>query len=108
MFEIPIQEKQENQQARRYRVSGRVQGVGFRYFASRLARQLNLTGYARNLRDGSVEVYAIGTPAMLAALRKELQRGPRSAVVSDLMEEDATIESKFAHGFTIERDNLDV
>jgi acylphosphatase len=108
MPESPIQEKQENQQARRYRVSGRVQGVGFRYFASRLARQLGLTGYARNLRDGTVEVYAIGTAGTLAALRKELQRGPRSAAVSDLMEEDAAIEPKFAHGFSIERDNLDV
>ncbi|HXN74597.1 MAG TPA: acylphosphatase [Candidatus Acidoferrales bacterium] len=101
-------EKQEVRLARRYRVSGKVQGVGFRYFASRIARQLTLTGYAKNLRDGSVEIYAIGTDTMLAALRKELQRGPRSAVVSDLTEEDAAIESKFESGFSIERDNFDV
>ena len=54
-----------------------------------MARQLGVTGYAKNLRDGSVEVYAFGTAAMLAALRKELQRGPRSAAVSNVTEEDA-------------------
>jgi len=108
MPESPIQEKQEARQARRYRVSGTVQGVGFRYFASRVARQLGLTGYAKNLRDGSVEVYAIGTAAMLAALRNELQHGPRSAVVSDVLDEDAAIDPKFERGFSIERDNFDV
>jgi acylphosphatase len=108
MSENPIQEKQEAHQARRYRVSGRVQGVGFRYFASRVARGLGLAGYAKNLRDGSVEVYAIGSAATLAALRKELEHGPRSALVSDLIEEDAAIEPKFERGFSIERDNFDV
>ncbi len=106
MSESPIHEGQELHQARRYRVSGKVQGVGFRYFASRVARQLGVTGYAKNLRDGSVEVYAFGTAAMLAALRKELQRGPRSAAVSNVTEEDATIESKFERGFSIERDDF--
>jgi acylphosphatase len=106
MSESSVQEKQETRQARRYRVSGRVQGVGFRYFASRVARHLGLTGYAKNLRDGSVEVYAIGTAALLASLRKELQRGPRSAVVSDLLEEDAAIERQFERGFSIERDDF--
>jgi acylphosphatase len=108
MSESPVQEKQESHQARRYRVSGKVQGVGFRYFASRIARHLGVTGYAKNLRDGSVEVYAIGAAAMLAALRKELQRGPRSAIVSDLIEEDASINPEFEHSFSIERDSFDV
>jgi acylphosphatase len=108
MSESSVQEKQESHRARRYRVRGKVQGVGFRYFASRVARQLGLTGYAKNLRDGSVEVYAVGTDAALAALRKELQRGPRSAVVSDLIAEDAPINPQFEHGFSIERDNFDV
>ena len=108
MPENPVHESKEPLQARCYRVSGTVQGVGFRYFASRMARQLGITGYAKNLRDGQVEVYAIGTPEKLAALRKELQRGPRSAVVSDVMEEDAAIEPKFGQGFSIERDTFDV
>lgn len=106
MPEIPIYEGQESRQAKRYCVSGRVQGVGFRYFASRVARKLGITGYAKNLRDGNVEVYAVGTAAMLAGLRKELQRGPRSAEVSNVTEEDAEIEPKFEQGFSIQRDNF--
>ncbi len=106
MSENPVHEGKEALQARRYRVSGTVQGVGFRYFASRAARKLGVTGYAKNLRDGRVEVYAIGTPASLSALRKELQRGPRSAAVSDVTEEDATIASEFERDFSIEYDNF--
>jgi acylphosphatase len=106
MPESPIHEGRESYQARRYRVSGKVQGVGFRYFASRVARQLGVTGYAKNLRDGSVEIYAFGTAGMLAALHKELQRGPRSAAVSNVTEEDVAIESKFERGFSIERDDF--
>ena len=108
MSDSPIHEGHESRQARRYHVSGKVQGVGYRYFASRVARQLGVTGYAKNLRDGTVEVYAVGTAAMLAALRKELQRGPRSAVVSNVTEEDAALEPKFESGFSIERDHFDV
>jgi len=107
MSDNPVHEGKEVLQARLYRVSGTVQGVGFRYFASRMARQLGVNGYAKNLRDGRVEVYAIGAPAKLAALRKELQRGPRSAVVSDMTEEDVAIQPKFEHGFSIERDSYE-
>ena len=46
--------------ARRWLIRGRVQGVGFRYFAQRAAAELGLTGYVRNLDDGRVEVYAAG------------------------------------------------
>jgi acylphosphatase len=102
MSESPVQEGKEALQARLYRVSGTVQGVGFRYFASRAARHLGITGYAKNLHDGRVEVYAIGTPEKLSALRKELQRGPRSAVVSDVTEEDAPIEPEFERDFSID------
>ena len=108
MPDSPVRDGKETLHARLYRVSGTVQGVGFRYFASRTARQLGINGYAKNLRDGRVEVYAIGTPLKLAALRKELQRGPRSAVVSDVTEEDAAIQSQFEHSFSIERDSYDV
>ncbi|HXN20869.1 MAG TPA: acylphosphatase [Candidatus Binatus sp.] len=108
MSDNPVQEGNETLQAKLYRVSGTVQGVGFRFFVSRVARQIGIEGYAKNLRDGRVEVYAIGTPAKLAALRKELQRGPRSAVVSDVAEQDAAIQPKFEHGFSIERDSYEV
>ena len=67
----------EKQIAKRYYVSGMVQGVGYRYFAQRTARGLALAGYTRNLSDGRVEVYAVGPDASLASLRTELMRGPR-------------------------------
>jgi acylphosphatase len=55
----------EQKLARRFYVSGRVQGVGYRFFACHAAEQQGVTGYARNLRDGRVEVYAIGSDAQL-------------------------------------------
>src|SRR4051794_8262622 len=54
--------------ARRYLVHGRVQGVGFRWFVQKQAERLGLKGYTRNLDDGSVEVYAIGSEADLSDL----------------------------------------
>jgi len=54
--------------ARRWWVRGRVQGVGYRYFAQKAATGLGLTGYARNLDDGRVEVYAVGTEEKLSQL----------------------------------------
>jgi acylphosphatase len=57
-------------------VHGRVQGVGFRYWASRRACALGLSGHARNLADGSVEVYAEGPPEALRALAEALREGP--------------------------------
>jgi acylphosphatase len=108
MSDNPVHDGKETLRGRLYRVSGTVQGVGFRFFVSRVARQLGINGYAKNLRDGRVEVYAIGTPAKLAALRKELQRGPRSAIVSDVTDEDVMIQPQFEHSFSIERDSYAV
>jgi acylphosphatase len=92
----------EEVRARRYYVSGTVQGVGYRFFSERTALRLHLAGYAKNLRDGRVEVYAIGPLKSLEALRGELERGPRAASVAGVAEEEATIETRFAHGFSIE------
>ena len=63
--------------ARRWFVRGQVQGVGYRYFAQRAALGLGLTGYARNLDDGRVEVYAVGLAEKLEDLAGMLHRGPR-------------------------------
>ncbi len=60
----------------RYRVTGRVQGVGFRYFVWRRAQDLGLGGWVRNLPDGAVEVEAVGREADLAALEGDLEAGP--------------------------------
>ena len=67
--------------ARRYLVSGRVQGVGFRYFVEREARALGVVGTVRNLDDGRVEVEAQGAAAELADLEGALWKGPRMADV---------------------------
>ena len=94
----------EKQGAKRYFITGLVQGVGYRYFAERVARHLKLAGYTRNLRDGRVEVYAIGSATSLAALRHELERGPAAAAVASVIEEQASHEAKFADDFSIEHD----
>jgi len=91
--------------ARRYFVSGIVQGVGFRYFTQDEAERLHLSGYVRNLRDGRVEVYAIGSQENLARLRTLLERGPRGAMVQHVAEEPADINPKFAQEFSITYDH---
>ena len=88
-------------QARRYFVSGVVQGVGFRLFAQDVAERMGLSGYTRNLRDGRVEAYATGAAKDLAKFRLALERGPSGARVSEVTEEPATIEPRFAKGFVI-------
>jgi acylphosphatase len=92
------------QAARRYYVTGIVQGVGYRYFARGVALRHGVAGYVRNLRDGRVEVYAVGPDLVLRALRAELERGPRGASVSGVNEEEASLVPEFADGFSIEYD----
>jgi acylphosphatase len=93
-----------NRIARRYLISGIVQGVGFRYFTQDEAERLRLSGYVRNLRDGRVEVYAIGSQENLARLRPILERGPRGAMVQHVVEESAEIDPRFAEEFSITYD----
>ncbi len=77
-------------QTRRYVVTGRVQGVGFRWFVEREARALGLSGWVRNRHDGSVEVMAAGTNQQLNALYDKLKQGPRAARVDDVEVEEAS------------------
>lgn len=65
-------------------VHGRVQGVNFRYYTQREARELGLTGYVRNLWDGSVEVVAEGQRDALERFLAFLHVGPRSALVTQV------------------------
>jgi acylphosphatase len=74
--------------AYRYTVTGRVQGVGYRYFALREADLLGVTGFARNRPDGSVEVVAEGAEAALAQLEGRLREGPGFAAVTSVERED--------------------
>lgn len=91
----------EPKQAKRYFVSGSVQGVGYRYFTQHAAEHLHMSGYTRNLPDGRVEVYAIGTPEQFTKLRAALERGPWGARVSEVVEEPAAMEANYAKGFVI-------
>lgn len=94
----------EETQARRFLVSGLVQGVGYRFFARRAAAKHGAAGYVKNLRDGRVEVYAVGAPGILAALREELARGPLGAEVTEVAEQEAAVEPRYAASFVIEHD----
>jgi acylphosphatase len=67
--------------ARRWTVSGRVQGVGFRWFVLRRAEALRLRGWVRNLPDGRVEVVAAGPAESLDVLETALRAGPGLAQV---------------------------
>ncbi len=89
-------------QAKRFFVSGRVQGVGFRFFAEQTATRLGVAGYVRNLFDGRVEVYAIGNSEQMDAMREALRRGPRMASVYRVDEQDAEIVQHHANFFSIE------
>jgi acylphosphatase len=85
--------------ARRWLIHGRVQGVGFRYFVERAAAELGLDGYARNLDDGSVEVYAAGAPEKINQFAGQLRVGPRWSEVRGVDEQAAAIQK--LHGFHI-------
>lgn len=78
---------------------GRVQGVGYRYFVEQAAARTGVSGYVRNLDDGRVEVYAVGSGDQLAALAGELWKGPRWAEVRGVEEADAPEED--CRGFRI-------
>ena len=82
----------EAREARLWLVRGRVQGVGFRYFAQREAAALGLVGYVRNLDDGRVEVYAAGPKSLLNDLAGRLHRGPHWADVRGVEEREAALE----------------
>jgi len=74
---------------RRYLIEGRVQGVGFRHFTRKAARELGLSGFVRNLPDGSVEAVAAGSGEALDAFERHLRQGPPvSRVDAVRVEED--------------------
>lgn len=78
--------KKDNEEFQAFvaKVEGRVQGVGFRYSTMSQARKIGVTGYVRNMADGSVEVRAEGEAAKLATLLEWLRIGPSGAFVSNV------------------------
>lgn len=88
---------------RHYCISGRVQGVGFRWFVHREAAVLGLLGWVKNTEGGAVEVVAAGAPARLAELRAALERGSRGSRVDRVVEQELPPGEATALGaFTIE------
>ena len=85
--------------ARRFVISGMVQGVGFRAFAERSARQIGVTGWARNLDDGGVEVQANGTVEQLDDFEAQVRQGPRWAQVRAVEVSEAAVS--YETGFHI-------
>ncbi len=65
-------------------ISGRVQGVGYRFFTQRMAMMLQVTGWVCNMRDGRVKVFAVGTKEQIAEFLMVLSRGPSMAEVEDV------------------------
>ncbi|MDA0147499.1 acylphosphatase [Vibrio sp. LaRot3] len=80
-------------------VSGRVQGVGFRYNTAYHGLKLGVTGYAKNLWDGDVEVVVRGNVQQIEQMEQFLQQGPRMSRVDSLHRE--TTELKEYKGFDI-------
>ncbi len=70
---------------------GRVQGVGFRWFAKSAADEIGIRGYARNEADGRVQVYGVGTEAQLSQFAGRLHQGPRFGEVRGVEERDADV-----------------
>ena len=85
------------------RVTGMVQGVGFRWFVRERARRLGLSGWVRNHEDGSVEVAAAGDEQQVELLRAELQRGPSGARVKALDDVDGPLREPLETPFGIVR-----
>lgn len=75
------------------RVSGRVQGVGFRWFTREEARRLGLSGWVTNLENGDVEVSAGGEASSLERLRRALEVGPTGAGVMSVTDLDGAGEA---------------
>ena len=84
---------------RLFLISGRVQGVGYRAFAVNAAREAGVTGWARNLADGRVEVHASGAERQLDEFEELLRSGPRFAEVRDVEANEAVIFD--SHEFVI-------
>jgi len=86
---------------RRYLIGGRVQGVGFRFFAQRTASRLGLLGWVRNLPNGAVEAEAQGDLNSLNSFESALRQGPRGAQVADFEHTEISDEPDMGTAFSI-------
>ncbi len=88
--------------ARRFLISGEVQGVGFRYFAQRVAARHQVVGYVRNMPDGSVEAHVEGTPESIETFKHDLSVGPRLSRIEQVEELNVEPTGQYP-SFRIER-----
>ena len=86
--------------ARHYIVKGRVQGVGFRYFTRRLAAELDIKGWVKNLENGAVEVHAEGDEKPMEQFFSDIKRGPSLAFVQEV--EAGEVEPEGYPDFSLE------
>lgn len=86
--------------ARRYLITGRVQGVGFRYFTQRVAVQHGITGWVRNTPDGRVEVEAEGNVDAMHQFEGRISIGPAGAHVDQVTATEVAVEPTHS-GFAI-------
>ena len=84
-------------------VTGRVQGVGFRWFVRERARRWGLTGWVRNRQDGSVELVARGAPESIDGLRRDVTAGPPGASVERVADLELPPDVTYDDPFTIRR-----
>lgn len=84
-------------------ISGRVQGVGFRYFAYRNATNLSIKGWVQNLQDGTVETVLAGPQESVKKMVEKLKEGPPSAHVQNIEEIDGSIDTSKFNDFSIRR-----
>jgi acylphosphatase len=85
------------------RISGRVQGVGFRWFVREEARRLGLSGWVTNLSSGEVEVQASGEDRAVDRLRRALEVGPTGAAVASVLDVEEPSSPALPYPFTIHR-----
>lgn len=98
----PVSQGASKALVRAYHVTGQVQGVGFRWFTSSTAKELEISGTVRNHPDGSVRVHAQGAAANLDQLEVMLGIGPVAAMV-ETVERESPPKGIIAEGFRIER-----
>lgn len=82
----------DNLIARTYKVHGRVQGVGFRYFIKQNAEALGIRGYVRNEDDGGVFIYAVGDSLSMVRMAGAIHTGPHHSEVRTVEEKEAAIQ----------------
>lgn len=84
-------------------ISGRVQGVGFRYFTYKTAKELGIKGWVKNLQDGTVETVFTGSPEDVNTMKERLTEGPARAKVQHVEEIELTTDTDSFNDFSIRR-----